>query len=194
MSITVCIPTIEPRASMLQRAVASITSQTILPDAVVVTLDEHHEGAAVTRDRALAEVETEFVAFLDDDDEFEPNHLQLLLETQARTNADLVYSWFTVIGGTDPFPEHFGQPWDNAHPHQTAITFLARTKIVRNVGGFRFNEGDTNVLDPSGHRVGEDYQLVLRMVKHGAKIVHLPARTWLWYHHGANTSGMPSRW
>lgn len=194
MSVTVCIPTIPPRSLLLKRAVASVTRQTRLPNELIVVEDKRREGAAATRDRALAEVDTDFVAFLDDDDEFTPRHLELLIAEQHATNADLVYPWFTVVGGSDPFPMHFGKPWNDERPHQTTITFLARTSLIRAAGGFSFKGDITEPFDADGNRSGEDFRMVLRLVQGGAKIVHLPVRTWLWHHHGANTQGMSSRW
>lgn len=190
------IPSIPPRQETLQRALTSVWIQNRPADAVAVTLDNRREGAPINRDRGLAQVQTDLVAFLDDDDEFGPAHLALLVEHLEATGADLVYPWFTVIGGTDPFPMFEGQPWDDDAPHQVPVTFLARTEAVRAAGGFSYGwdgENDPGV-DGLGNRAGEDYALILRMVEARHKIVHLPVRTWLWFHHGANTSGLPTRW
>jgi len=59
-------------------------------------VDRSREGAAATRQRALTEVRTEWVAFLDDDDEFMPHHLLSLITHASATGADFVYSWFTI--------------------------------------------------------------------------------------------------
>lgn len=192
-SVTIVIPTIPQRPAMLTRAVWSVTAQTVRPDVVIVEPDLHRTGAAATRDRALAKVDTEFVAFLDDDDELEERHIELLLGELHITGADMVYPWFTVVGGTDPFPQHFGKEWDNENPHQTTVTFLARTEMIRRCGGFTGNFVEDGQKDPEGHRAGEEYRLVLRMVEQGAKIVHLPYRTWRWHHHKNNTSGQANR-
>lgn len=194
--VTVVIPSIPPRAEMLQRALASVWSQEVAPDAVIVTLDTDKRGAPANRDAGLAKVDTEYVAFLDDDDEFYPGHLRLLLAVAMQTRADLVYPWFDVAGGMDPFPQFFGRPWSNDEPHQIPVTVLARTDSIRKVGGFSYGfEVDTEAgTDPLGNRAGEDWQLTLRLCEEGARIVHLPERTWRWWHHSSNTSGMPSRW
>lgn len=178
---------------MLKRAISSIVDQTVRPESIVVEPDPLKTGAAATRDRALAKVDTEFVAFLDDDDEFGERHLELLLGEIQITGADLVYPWFTVVGGTDPFPQHFQKPWNDLHPHQTTVTFIARTKVIRDAGGFTGTDLSLDGIDLEGHRAGEEYRLVLRMVNNGAKIVHLPYRTWTWHHHQHNTSGQPDR-
>lgn len=194
--ITVVIPTIptEARYHMLQRAVESVWSQTFPPDSVQLEGDLDREGASVVRDRGLRHVETELAAFLDDDDVLYPQHLEHLLAKMNETGADLVYPWFDVVGGSDPFPEFFGQPWDNEHPHQTTVTFLAKTEVLLACGGFQdLMDGPDVGTDPLGHRAGEEYRLVLRLAAAGYKIVHLPERTWQWNHWGGNTMGLPSR-
>jgi glycosyltransferase involved in cell wall biosynthesis len=189
--ITVVIPSIPPRWDLLGRAVKSVEAQTLRPAAVVVDVDHGREGAPAVRTRALARVKTPFVAFLDDDDELLPEHLAKLAAHMNATGADLVYSWFTVVGGEDPFPQNFGRPWDNASPVQTTITTLAKTAAIRDVGGF---VAETFGDDGHGNRAGEDFLMVLRLVERGYKIAHLAERTWLWHHHRANTSGAPDRW
>lgn len=191
MDIAVVIPTIPPRVALLERALASVARQTLAPAQVIVEADVHREGAPVTRTRALELVTCPYVAFLDDDDELLPEHLAKLSAHLTATGADLVYPWFTVIGGTDPFPHLFGRPFDPRQPCQTTITTLARTEAVRAVGGF---VSETFGQDASGNRAGEDFRLVSRLVDRGYRIEHLPERTWLWHHHAANTSGQPTRW
>jgi glycosyltransferase involved in cell wall biosynthesis len=191
MDIAVVIPSIPPRAAMLRRALASVHRQTLQPAEVIVQYDHDREGAPITRSRGLDRVTAPYVAFLDDDDELLPEHLERLAAHLAATGADLVYSWFTVIGGTDPFPHLFGRPFDPANPCQTTITTLARTEAIRDVGGFVSEDFGT---DDAGNRAGEDFQLINRMVSRGYRIEHLPERTWLWHHHASNTSGQPTRW
>lgn len=198
LDITVAIPGIPPRSWMLARALTSVANQMASPAAISVAIDVNREGAPFTRDRALAAVNTGWVAFLDDDDLLFPQHLSACMMHAEATGADLVYPWFDVLHGTDPFPQFFGTPWDNDHPHQVPVTFLARTDLIRDVGGFSHGfdpgMGSDPGVDIQGNRAGEDYQLILRVVASGARIVHLPQRTWQWDHHGGNTSGLPSRW
>lgn len=196
-NITVIIPTVAPRREMLARALASVGRQTLQPDTIHVSDDVDRIGGARNRQRALDRVTTELTAPLDDDDEFLPHHLEVLAAELERTNADLTFGWFDVIGGTDPFPWAEGKPWNDAEPHQIPVTWLARTEIVQAVGGFA---GDWDVdqaedpgVDQDGNRAGEDFRLVLRLVNAGAKIAHLNNRSWLWYHHGTNSMGLPSR-
>jgi len=163
---------------MLERAVSSVRAQTV-PVEHVLAEDIHHVGAGITRAHGLALVETEWTAFLDSDDYLDPDHVEQLLSCAAETGADYVYPWFRMDGGSDPFPMFFGKPWDNSAPHSTTVTILVRTDLAKSIG---FRGG-----------YGEDYTFTLNCVDKGAKIVHLPRRTWTWTHHGRNSSGQPGR-
>jgi hypothetical protein len=200
-SITVVIPTIRPRRQMLARALDSVAAQSVR-DAVDLVIgvaeDTEHAGAAKTRQKALEHVATPWVAFLDDDDEMMPRHLERLLTHAIYTGADYVYSWFTIkdAAGTeqpswDPFPDNFGKPFDPLAPIQTTITTLVRTELAQAVGFDTVPDGE---VGSDGHRRGEDHRFTLGCLAAGGSVVHLPEKTWWWWHHGANTSGMPDRW
>lgn len=190
--ITVAIPAHPPRVTngLLQRALASVWAQTLPAGAVSVVVDHNRDGAAITRQHALDAVNTEWVAFLDSDDQMFPQHLERLHAHALATGSDYVYSWFQVVGGADPFPQHFGQPFNPADPIQTTITTLVRTELAQSVGFLRPTEGDLI----GGNVWGEDYQWTLGCARAGAKITHLPERTWAWHHDSSNTSGRPDRW
>jgi len=178
--VTVLIPFHEERErnGMLARAVRSAEAQTI-PCTVLPARDVHGMGAAVTRNHGLALVETEWTAFLDSDDELDPTHVEKLLACAKETDADYVYSWFRVHGGSDPFPQFFGKPWSNDQPHCTTITILIKTKLAREIGFVDVPE--------------DDWHFTLRCVARGLKIVHHPEKTWTWFHHGRNSSGRPGQ-
>lgn len=182
MSISVVIPTIPPRRELLRRALTSVLNQQLAPSAIHVVTDTEKTGAAATRQRGLDAVDTEWVAFLDDDDELKPRHLQALHELVTQREADFAFSWFDVVGGRDPFPPvHATREWDDAEPQHTTITVLVRTELAQRVG-FRWSAD------------GEDWNFILGCVAVGAKIVRTPEHTWLWHHDSGNTSGLPSRW
>lgn len=195
--VTVAIPSIPPRKRLLHRALDSVLLQTRAVDAISVAVDNDRRGAGVTRQRALVAVDTDWVAFLDDDDEFLPYHLEKLLHHQAETGADYVYSWYKVaVNGRiiedDPVfpPGHYLNPWDDANPRQTTITTLVRTELALAVGFVPPPDGKT--ID--GQAWGEDWQFTLGCLAAGAKISHLVEKTWLWHHDSGNTSGRPDRW
>lgn len=189
-AITVVIPTVPSRAEYLERALRSVKTQTLQPARVVVQVDTDREGAGVTRQRGLEKVLTPLVAFLDDDDEFLPQHLERCLAHLQAKGADLVYPWFHVVGGGDPFPPHFfTDEWDPEQPRHTTVTTLARVDPLLEVGGFM-------IPDPTVQEqyvFGEEFRMVCALNDAGYKISHLPERTWNWHHHGRNSSGLPWR-
>ena len=183
--VTVVTPFHEQRRAngMLERAGRSVRAQTV-PVEHILAEDIHHMGAAITRAHGLALVDTEWTAFLDSDDEMDPDHIEQLLACQQETGADYVYPWFRVVGGSDPFPMFFGRPFDPTCPNSTTITILVRTELAKTVNFAR---------DPAVQVSGEDFQFTLGCIAAGAKIVHLPVRSWTWFHHNGNTSGIPVR-
>jgi hypothetical protein len=192
VDVTVVIPTIPPRADSLTRAVSSVTSQTRPAAALAVAVDTAGVGAPATRQRALEMVRTPWVAFLDDDDYLLPEHLQTLTDAAVRTGADYVFSWFyKQFPGQPPTDVddtlgHFGRPFDPASPHQTTVTTLVRTEVAVEARCDQVPEGLVE-----GQRAGEDWLFTLACVALGARIVHVPVRTWVWVQHHAHTSGRP---
>lgn len=190
MDVTVVIPTHPARLNngMTKRAFGSALMQGLTPSGIIVEVDKYREGAAVTRNRGLQKVQTEWVAFLDSDDQMKKNHLETLAHGAQTTGADYLYTWYDPIGFRyDPLP-HFGKVFDPEHPTQTTITTLVRTELAQEVG-FR-NVEPGKLID--GQRFGEDFQFTVECIAAGAKIVHIPQRTWLWNAHGSNTSGLPT--
>ena len=95
--VTVVIPSLPERSERLVRAVRSVDRQSAPPADVIIHIDHQRAGAAAARNAALAKVTTEWVAFLDDDDWFHPNHLQVLIDGANKSGADLI--------GTYPAPD-----------------------------------------------------------------------------------------
>jgi len=201
------------RNGMLERALSSIHYQTLLPDTVILSVDNQGEGAAATRHRGLMQARTDWVAFLDSDDWFKPFHLKALLGHAQQTGADFVYSWFELVQlkangsmstitwdperGDGVFPPgHYLNPFDPENPIETTITTLVRTELAQEIGFFPAEApGGTN----PGANSGEDRRLTLECLRRGAKISHLVRRTWFWLHHEkapgvwGNTSGLPTK-
>jgi len=187
--ITVVIPTIPARTALLEAAVRSVMEQTLPPTLVVVMSDEHRSGAAATRNRALRAVDTEWVAWLDDDDLLYPNHLRLCARAARLTGADVVYPGYDVEGGEDPV-NCFGVPFDGGllqRRNFIPVTTLCRTDAVRAAGGFQAHPDEHG--DPC-----EDWGLWLAMHRLGASFYHLPQKTWRWNLAPGSTRGRPDRW
>lgn len=191
VTVTVGIPTIPPRGGLLMRALNSVWNQTRQPDEVFVEMDEHWTGPCETRNRILDRVTTDYVAWLDDDDELHPNHLDVLLRTAVSEDADLVYPWFTREDAIDPFEtlmrrQLCGAPFDDSLRDYVLttnnfipITTLIRTSKLKEVGGFPLRNSDD-----WPHPANEDWGCWIRLLRAGARFVHAPYRTWHWHRHG----------
>lgn len=188
--ITVVIPTIPPRRDMLLRAITSVYAQTLQPNYLVVELDTEGIGAGPTRNRALNSVTSEWVAFLDDDDEFLPHHLEQLLNVAVKEEADIVYPQWTGIN-VGIFFGRIGRAFDNElaaalrQNNFIPVTTLVRTKKLKAVGGF-VSHPDADV---NGGVPCEDWGAWLKMLDSGCKFVHHPEVTWRWNGHAGHTSG-----
>ena len=183
--VTVVTLTIPPRTSDLARCIESVAAQTRAPEEHLILCDHRAEGQVALRNRALAMIQTEYTAFLDDDDWLLPRHVEALLEHAEATGADLVYPGYE-IDGHDPLAM-FGKvfdPVDLRRANYIPITHLCRTQAMRDVGGFPlcpqewYDEGDA------------DWGLLLRLVQAGRTIVHLPERTWHWNLRDHTTRGI----
>lgn len=175
------------RNGMLARAVASVEAQTV-PAHPIVVMDTDGAGSATTRTRGLAEVRSPWVAFLDSDDELDPDHLKWCASYLYGSGADVAYPWFHVEGYPDPWPWRFGRPFHAGELRRSnyiPVTVVARTAVVRAAGGFR---ADLTIAPPAQC---DEWGLWLRMLDQGATFVHVPVRTWTWRRHRGNTAGSP---
>ena len=188
--ITVVIPTIPSRSRMLQRAVGSVARQSRPAAAIVITNDYAGAGASANRNAGIAHVRTPWCAFLDDDDELLPHHLETLLELAEAEGKGIAWGWFDVIGGRDPFPMHRGRPFDVDNPHVVPITYLIRTEVLFaamvEAGGFRDDVEQTGAWN-----VQDEPVFVAAARAAGTAVTD--RTTWLWHHHARNTSGLASR-
>jgi glycosyltransferase involved in cell wall biosynthesis len=182
-SITAVIPTIPPRRGFLQTALSSVWAQTSPVDAIIVPTDLHRQGAWTNRQHGLDAVQTEWVAFLDDDDRWYPHHIQRCYELAIETGADVIIPWYDVKGGQDPVP-HEGRQVDPENVHSFCITTLCRVSKIREIGATFKDRKDIGGIP-------EDYRFWLDMAKGGATFHATAEHTWEWNHTSGNLSGKP---
>lgn len=202
-SLTIVIPTIEGREHFLHRALASVWAQTRRPDAVIVSPDPTRTGAAQTRNRALARVTTEWVGWLDDDDELLPNHVADCMDWAQQTGADLVYPYMVAVGGRDPLACPVNgilvQPFQVPFRREQAIhlrtvgnfipvTYIVKTAWAQGVGGMPEPVAVPRERSGSG-RIEEDYGFLIRLLDEGATFSHVPVRSWKYHFHSSNSGG-----
>lgn len=184
--VTVCIAAHPARFrnGMLERALTSVLTQTLQPEAIHVANDVERHGAGHTRRNLLESVATTWLAWIDSDDEWLPEHLEKLHRVATETDSVFVYSWFY---GNDPLG-HFGLPFDPCHPHHTTMNVLVRTDIAKRVG-FQ----DTQPPPFSNEDWGFITGVAAICCAEGLKMTHLPERTWYYHQQGQNTSGQPTQ-
>lgn len=201
LSVAVCIPTVPGREDLLMRAELSVMKQDRQPDQFLTEIDTERTGAAATRNRLLAKVDSDVVAWLDDDDFLMPSHLKACMRVIENSfSVDLVYPRPQMVNGRDPTAvTHQGRfpvsPWGLRFTQEMAahikhvgsfipITHLVRTETVRNIGGFP--EGRTL---PDGRYQGEDERYLINLLEAGAVFEHLDQKTWYWYANPHSTAG-----
>jgi glycosyltransferase involved in cell wall biosynthesis len=189
-SVTVLIASIPTRIRMLNRALVSVLNQMRMPDRIIVSIDHDRKGSAANRNQVLTTIDTDWVAFLDDDDEFLPQHLLTLL--QNSDEADVIYAGCTVIGPHgEEIPDReewgrFGKPFDGLLLRKKSylpVTSLVRMELAVECS---FTRPKDSAYD--------DWGFYLELLDKDARFLHVPQRTWIWHHHGTNTQGLPDRW
>lgn len=184
------------------RAELSVMKQERQPDQLLVEIDKDRTGAAATRNRLLTRVESDVIAWLDDDDFLRTNHLKSCMRVLENGPAGLIYPRPQMVNGRDPTAvTHHGRfpvsPWGlrftpemAAHIREVGsfipITHLVRTDLVRRIGGFP--EGRTLA---NGRYQGEDERYLIELLKIGTVFEHLDQRTWYWYVNPRSTAGKP---
>jgi hypothetical protein len=198
--VTVVIPSLPERAEWLGRAVRSVRRQSVPAANVFVRVDHRRAGAHVTRNAALEAVTDEWVAFLDDDDQFHPDHLEVLLAGAAASGADLIstypqsdtpgvrdalvccYKGVPIVGPVHvPWgPEQLDHLDARRGPTCPHCGFrrgnfvmpanLVRASCVRRVGGF---PAPFSMGDGFAGHGAEDYLFLLALLDAGARFHHV---------------------
>ena len=176
VQVTVITATILGREPLLVRAAASVAAQTV-PCDWLVCVDESGRGAAWARNTAATLAETEWLAFLDDDDELLPEHLSWLL--QGSGDADVVYSLPDPSGKTPPVGPY--DPQRLRAGNYIPVTALVRRTMFEEVGGF-----------PDVY--AEDWALWLALTDAGARFRFVPVATWVYHRtEGSKQQQRPGR-
>lgn len=163
MEITVVTPTIAGRETMLLEAEESVKAQTIKPAVHFTCLDRLGTGPAAVRNLMLAQVETEWVAFLDDDDLLDRHHLDIL--SSGHTDVRASHCRFS---GEEIPAKFINRRYDRDVMRRHGIfgiTVLARVEAIRDAGCF----GDERY---------EDHALWNRMADNGCTFEVIPIVTW----------------
>lgn len=171
--VTVITPTLPERAGMLQAMLTDWYAQTVQPDEHRIGVDYARRGPAIVRNELCQSVSTEWLTFADDDDRFDPNHLETLLANS--NDADVIWTFPRVVGEQTGWegPDHRCPP-DRG---QIPVTVLCRTSLFKEVGGF-----------PPGF-AAEDEAMFENLIDIGARFRCVHETTWTYcFSHGTNRS------
>ncbi len=156
--------------------------------------NEQNMGVSATRNRGLTLLEEGYAAFLDSDDWWEDNTLEVMLGAARKYDADMVqctwrinYPDGTEIPEENTFPElrvfdrkDFGIPLKKMFTG-ISMNHMAR-KIVRYelIRDLRFNES---------LRTAEDLEMSFRTLLRAQRIVFVPDALYHYFRHGAGLTG-----
>lgn len=153
---------------------------------------ERNGGPGCARNRALAAARGQWVAVFDSDDEMAPNRLGRLVARAAEDRADIIVDNLTLFGDSDHGPERpfltgpaWAQPrWisladyiDSArmYARRPGLGYLKPVFRADALGELRYRED---------LRIGEDYDLVVRLLAQGSRMRLEPAAYYRYRRHG----------
>ncbi len=116
-AVVTSLPTVA-RQPLLAEALDSVYAQTRQPDDCVIGVDFGRMGEVANFNRLLAQTDSEWVAFLHDDDVWHPDHLAVC--EKHFDHADVVVSRFDLVG----------RPWSTIEPWHDNFEDLAFTNWI----------------------------------------------------------------
>lgn len=138
-------------------------------DTRIKLFSQQNGGVAQAREYGVSESKGDFITFLDVDDSLNTDSLELLLEKQQDTNADIVVSGFNIIEG-----EKIEKGNMILFNDLDALQYLRR--VLTGKCGWelcgKLYRGDLfrNIHSPKGLRIGEDAVVFIQLVLNAKKI------------------------
>ena len=181
-----CIISTYNRPDRLKKAIASIQAQSYKDWELIVVHDEpgkdttdgniahyyiaHFGSDTRPKNEGIKYAKGEYIAFLDDDNTWRPDHLQVLLKSiESKPNIDVVYGDRWLIDLAGKIPSRLGMMSDFSIQILLQRNFidtsdvLVKRQALFDVGGF--DERYTKYVD---------WNLWIRMGKAGKQFLHVP--------------------
>jgi hypothetical protein len=176
--VSVITPSLPGRIAELAACMQSVAAQTV-PVVHLIRPDVERVGPAVIRSELLDEAVTELVAFCDDDDLLDTDHVETLRDALEVTGAELAWSWHRTEGERavkTPRPRSVTEAIATMRGGRNVIpvTVVARREAILDAGGFQ-------PMDRF-----EDYALWLRMLELGHRFAYVKRETWTYRFLGGN--------
>ena len=177
MSLTLLTPSMPGRANLLGQMLISVAEQTVQPYQHLIRVKggtPSVQGLVEQRNALLGMAETEWIAWVDDDDLLLPNHIETLMA--HLDGADLVYTW---PKGPQPFDKWDVTDWSqkrlvdeltfsNGIPSCVAM----RVEAVIAAGEWSLPQGALIRF--------EDHLMLYRLASLGFKFRCVPEETWVY--------------
>lgn len=218
MSISVIIPAFKAR-KFLADCLTSIGEQTLLPDEVLVIDDcspesiddiiesfstkegypflrllkhQVNKGQAAARNTGIKESKSNWLAFIDCDDLWAPNHLESVLKTAEKSGADLVFTPAILFDSDSHDPDNYRlRPLSEDEKNIRPLSLLNRCFIV--ISSSMIRSEPIRKLDGFNEhplmRGVEDLDLFMRLLESGAKFRMDPAATLFYRKHPESATG-----
>lgn len=141
IDLTVITPTVAGREALLEECKESVKNQTVPVADHRWLLDVNRHGPALTRNVLVRDVETEWIAFLDDDDILLPNHFEV--HQPFLDDYDVIFSWGMVVhrdGGQALFDSSYNPERILQGHNSIPVTATVRRSLFNYVTGFRLEE------------------------------------------------------
>jgi hypothetical protein len=198
MRIAVLTPSLPGREDMLGEAMESVRKQSLQPSVHAVGVDYDRVGIGKMLNLLAASTESEWLARLDDDDLFLPDHLEVL--ASGAGDADVIYTWCEVRarptdGTSPPVPAVLGpngwipnQEFDAdllRTRNYIPATTLIRRSLWHELGGWSLPGWGVGEM-PNEPEYAEDWEFWLRALEVGARFLCIPKVTWVYRYHGGN--------
>ncbi len=179
--VAVITPSLASRCFLLEECKASVLAQTWDGEIYhAIGFDENKEGPTVTRNKIVRSLDSSFewIAFVDDDDTVDANHLAALIASSGE--GDVIYSECREEGFIKTWNTRAFNYDDVKAANYIPVTVLMRRSLFDKIGGYK-------VSPP-----GEDQELWLRAALAGGRFVYLPQVTWTYRQHPEHRSPFTS--
>jgi GT2 family glycosyltransferase len=179
VDVTVITPTLPERGAMLAEAIASVAAQTVQPVAHLIGVDNAREGPGPILNQLVRAAETSWLSILADDDLYDPDHLETLLD--AANGRDVVFSWSRITGSPERHEKQYRGDFDpvlllNRRDSGMRGCFMFRRSAWKKAGGWP-------VRSPV-----EDWEFMRRLLLTGSQFRAVYRETWTYRFHDTNVS------
>lgn len=167
--VSVVIPTLPSRKKLLERAIKSVKAQTY-PNIEIITVTDGN-NACEARNIGISKSNGEFLAFLDDDDMWEP------IKVEKQVHEMLSHSWCPLCI-TYSHDLRFNQDRINKPPRVITHKEIIKSFNLSSTSSYLVRKKSLDILKKEeGHyfdeslKSGQEYDLAIRLTKNGHDVI-----------------------